>query len=68
GPAVRQGPPAESLAAATKRVATLLAKAEDDGPPNGDASLRVEAAEKALGSAVANAESEVAPLAAARDY
>ncbi|WP_276147428.1 DALR anticodon-binding domain-containing protein, partial [Pseudomonas aeruginosa] len=61
-------PEAEALAAANKRVSNILAKSEDEVPPNVDASLLVEAAEKALGSAVANAESEVAPLAAARDY
>ncbi|MFF6497502.1 DALR anticodon-binding domain-containing protein [Pseudomonas aeruginosa] len=66
--AFRQLPEAEALAAANKRVSNILAKSEDEVPPNVDASLLVEAAEKALGSAVANAESEVAPLAAARDY
>ena len=66
--AFRQLPEAEALAAANKRVSNILAKSEDEVPPSVDASLLVEAAEKALGSAVANAESEVAPLAAARDY
>lgn len=66
--AFRQLPEAEALAAANKRVSNILAKSENEVPPNVDASLLVEAAEKALGSAVANAESEVAPLAAARDY
>jgi len=66
--AFRQLPEAEALAAANKRVSNILAKAEGDVPAAVNASLFTEAAEKALGSAVAAAEGEVAPLAAARDY
>ncbi|QEY74543.1 glycine--tRNA ligase subunit beta [Pseudomonas denitrificans (nom. rej.)] len=66
--AFRQLPEAEALAAANKRVSNILAKAEGDVPAAVNASLFTEAAEKALGSAVAAAENEVAPLAAARDY
>lgn len=46
--AFRQLPEAEALAAANKRVSNILAKSEDEVPPNVDASLLVEAAEKAL--------------------
>ncbi|MHB9799579.1 glycine--tRNA ligase subunit beta [Pseudomonas sp. MT3] len=66
--AFRQLPEAEALAAANKRVSNILAKAEGEVPAAVNASLFTETAEKALGSAVATAESEVAPLAAARDY
>ncbi|MBB4861813.1 glycyl-tRNA synthetase beta chain [Pseudomonas nitritireducens] len=66
--AFRQLPEAAALAAANKRVSNILAKAEGDVPAAVDAGLFTESAEKALGSAVAAAESEVAPLAAARDY
>ncbi|SDJ70171.1 glycyl-tRNA synthetase beta chain [Pseudomonas delhiensis] len=66
--AFRQLPEAEALAAANKRVSNILAKAEGEVPASVDAGLLNEAAEKALGSAVANAEGEVAPLAQARDY
>ncbi|MEP9319398.1 glycine--tRNA ligase subunit beta [Pseudomonas sp. LABIM340] len=66
--AFRQLAEAEALAAANKRVSNILAKAEGDVPASVNASLLTETAEKALGSAVAAAESEVAPLAAARDY
>ncbi|MNN39087.1 Glycine--tRNA ligase beta subunit [compost metagenome] len=66
--AFRQLPEAEALAAANKRVSNILAKAEGEVPAAVNASLLSEAAEKALGSAVATAEGEAAPLAAARDY
>lgn len=66
--AFRQLPEAEALAAANKRVSNILAKAEGDVPATVNAGLFAEAAEKALGSAVAAAEAEVAPLAEARDY
>lgn len=66
--AFRQLAEAGALAAANKRVSNILAKAEGEVPAAVNASLFTEAAEKALGSAVAAAESEVAPLAAARDY
>lgn len=66
--AFRQLPEAEALAAANKRVSNILAKAEGEVPQSVDAGLLNEAAEKALGSAVAAAEGEVAPLARARDY
>lgn len=66
--AFRQLPEAEALAAANKRVSNILAKAEGEVPVTVDTGLFTEAAEKALGSAVAAAEGEVAPLAAARDY
>lgn len=66
--AFRQLAEAEALAAANKRVSNILAKAESEVPAAVNASLFAETAEKALGSAVAAAEGEVAPLAAARDY
>jgi glycyl-tRNA synthetase beta chain len=66
--AFRQLAEAETLAAANKRVSNILAKAEGEVPASVNDSLLNEAAEKALGSAVAAAASEVAPLAAARDY
>lgn len=66
--AFRQLPEAEALAAANKRVSNILAKAEGEVPAAVNASLFIETAEKALGSAVASAEAQVAPLAAARDY
>ncbi|WP_423359908.1 glycine--tRNA ligase subunit beta [Pseudomonas citronellolis] len=66
--AFRQLPEAEALAAANKRVSNILAKAEGEVPQSVNAGLLNEAAEKALGSAVAAAESEVAPLARTRDY
>ncbi|MFV3412975.1 glycine--tRNA ligase subunit beta [Pseudomonas nitroreducens] len=66
--AFRQLVEAEALAAANKRVSNILAKAEGEVPAAVNASLFAETAEKALGSAVAAAEDEVAPLAAARDY
>lgn len=66
--AFRQLAEAEALAAANKRVSNILAKAEGEVPASVNTSLFTEAAEKALGSAVASAEAEVAPLAAARDY
>ncbi|WP_207884870.1 glycine--tRNA ligase subunit beta [Pseudomonas sp. 30_B] len=66
--AFRQLAEAEALAAANKRVSNILAKAEGEVPAAVNAGLFAETAEKALGSAVAAAEGEVAPLAAARDY
>ncbi|MBO3275928.1 glycine--tRNA ligase subunit beta [Pseudomonas schmalbachii] len=66
--AFRQLPEAEALAAANKRVSNILAKAEGEVPASVNAGLLSESAEKALGSAVATAEGEAAPLAAARDY
>lgn len=66
--AFRQLPEAEALAAANKRVSNILAKAEGEVPATVDTGLFTETAEKSLGSAVAAAEGEVAPLAAARDY
>ncbi|MFS2122807.1 glycine--tRNA ligase subunit beta [Pseudomonas sp. Pseusp97] len=66
--AFRQLAEAEALAAANKRVSNILAKAEGEVPTAVNAGLFAETAEKALGSAVAAAEDEVAPLAAARDY
>ena len=66
--AFRQLAEAEALAAANKRVSNILAKAESEVPAAVNASVFAETAEKALGSAVAAAEGEVAPLAAARDY
>ena len=65
--AFRRLPEAEALAAANKRVANILAKA-DSTPGAVDQSLLGEAAEQALASAVAAAEAEVAPLAQQRQY
>lgn len=66
--AFRQLAEAETLAAANKRVSNILAKAEGEVPAQVDASRLQEDAERALAAAVAAAEGDVAPLAAARDY
>lgn len=64
----RSLPEAEALAAANKRVSNLLAKAEMDVSPEIDQQLLREPAEQALANAIAEAEQQVAPLAAQRQY
>lgn len=66
--AFRRLPEAEALAAANKRVANILAKADDTLPGAVDQALLSEAAEQALAAAVAAAEDAVKPLAAQRQY
>ena len=63
----RQLPEAEALAAANKRVANILAKA-DVVPTEVNADLLQEAAEKALYAAVTEQQAAVAPLFADRAY
>ena len=63
----RQLPEAEALAAANKRVANILAKA-DVVPTEVKEDLLQEAAEKALYAAVVKQQQTVAPLFADRDY
>ncbi len=64
----RSLPEAEALAAANKRVSNLLAKAEMEISNEIDQQLLHEPAERALASAIAEAEQQVAPLAAQRQY
>lgn len=63
----RQLPEAEALAAANKRVANILAKA-DQVPADVNLELLQENAEKALYDAVIEQQKNVAPLFAARQY
>jgi glycyl-tRNA synthetase beta chain len=63
----RQLPEAAALAAANKRVANILAKA-DTVPAQVNASLLQEAAEKALHAAVVEQQAIVSPLFASRQY
>jgi len=60
--------PASSLAAANKRVANILKKAEIDDVSDVKEKLLSEPAEVALAEAVANATSTVAPMLEARQY
>ena len=66
--AFRRLPEAEALAAANKRVANILAKADGELPGEIDQTLLSEAAEQALAAAVTAAEAAVAPLARQRQY
>ena len=66
--AFRRLPEAEALAAANKRVANILAKADGELPEQVDPSLLSESAEQALATAVAAAEEAVKPLAQQRQY
>ena len=66
--AFRRLPEAEALAAANKRVANILAKAEGELPGEIDQTLLSEAAEQALAAALTAAEAAVAPLAKQRQY
>lgn len=66
--AFRRLPEAEALAAANKRVANILAKAEGTVPGTVDQQLLSEAAEQALAAALSDAEADVAPLARQRQY
>jgi glycyl-tRNA synthetase beta chain len=59
---------AEHLAAANKRVANILAKADEAGDTPPDTNLFVHDAERALFEAVTSVGEAVAPLLAARDY
>ncbi len=61
-------PEADSLAAANKRVANLLAKNPIDADLAVSAELLSEPAEQALAQALSTAQAEVAPLLAARQY
>lgn len=61
-------PEAASLAAANKRIANILKKAEGFTPAAVDASLLQEPAERALATAIATATPGVAAAAAKRDY
>ncbi len=63
----RQLPEAEALAAANKRVANILAKA-DTVPADVDVSYLQESAEKALYASVVEQQKQVAPLFADRQY
>ncbi len=60
--------PAASLAAANKRIANILRKADVDGIDEVKAKLLTEDAEKALAGALENATAEVAPLLEKRRY
>jgi len=67
--AFRELPAAEALAAANKRIHNILKQAGDEEvPPEGDASLLTEPAERALANAVEKADARVAPLVANADY
>lgn len=66
--AFRRLPEADTLAAANKRVANILAKEPDTDVGRVDPALLQEAAEQALAAAVADAQARVTPLAAARQY
>ena len=59
---------AEHLAAANKRVANILAKADEAGDTPPDTNLFVHDAERALFEAVTSVGEAVAPLLEARDY
>lgn len=64
----RQLPEAETLAAANKRVANILAKVDGEIATTVDANLLQEDAEKALFNAVQSAQTTVQPLQANADY
>ncbi len=66
--AFRRLPEAEALAAANKRVANILAKADSTVPGTVDQQLLSETAEQALAAALSDAEAAVAPLAQQRQY
>ena len=67
--AFAQSDTAEHLAAANKRVANILAKAENiDGVTPPDSKLFVEAAESALYEAIKSSGDHLAPLLAARNH
>ena len=66
--AFRRLPEAEALAAANKRVANILAKADSTVPGTVDQQLLSETAEQALAAALSDAEAAVAPLARQRQY
>lgn len=66
--AFRKLPEAEALAAANKRIHNILKKAEQAIPETVDAGRLVEEEERALAAAVAEAEAEVTPLFAKREY
>lgn len=63
-----QLPEAEALAAANKRVANILAKAEAEPSANIDEALLQDDAERALAKAIAEQQAAVEPLFAAADY
>ena len=66
--AFRRLPEAEALAAANKRVANILAKADGELPGEIDQALLSEAAEQTLAAAITAAEAAVQPLAQQRQY
>ncbi|MGN5518399.1 glycine--tRNA ligase subunit beta [Halopseudomonas sp. Lyrl_26] len=66
--AFRRLPEAEALAAANKRVANILAKADSTVPGTVDQQLLSETAEQTLAAALSDAEAAVAPLARQRQY
>jgi glycyl-tRNA synthetase beta chain len=66
--AFRTLPEAAALAAANKRIANILKKSDETIPANVDEAVLVEAAEKALASAVTAMTSTVTPLFAKREY
>ena len=66
--AFRRLPEADALAAANKRVANILAKADSELPGEIDPALLSEAAEQALSAALSAAEEAVQPLAQQRQY
>ena len=66
--AFRRLPEAEALAAANKRVANILAKADSGVPGEISQPLLTEEAELALSAAVIAAEDQVRPLAEQRQY
>lgn len=61
-------PAANQLAAANKRIANILRQADEPAAAALDAELLSEAAERGLHDALVSAQSEVAPLLAARSY
>jgi len=66
--AFRALPEATALAAANKRIANILKKSEETIPSAVDSNALVEAAEKALATAVNTMTSTVTPLFAKREY
>lgn len=60
--------PAASLAAANKRIANILKKAEDQGGDAVKEKLLTDAAEVALAAALESARTKVAPMLEAREY
>ncbi len=66
--AFRKLPEAESLAAANKRIANILRKAEGELPQQVDETLLQDKAEKRLARAVAEMEKQVLPLFREREY